>query len=106
MKAIRVSTYINEADRWHGRPLHIALLEALSKEGIAGATVLRGVAGYTKARGIATTSLVDAGGMLPLVVEFIDSMENVQRMLPVIKQMVGARLVTTTEVEIQSGGAF
>jgi hypothetical protein len=105
MKAKRVSIFINEADRWHGRPLHLELLQALAKEGIAGATVVRGVAGYTKRGGITTTSLVDAGGLLPLVIEFIDSEENVERMLPRIAGMVGDRLVTTAEVEVRHGGA-
>jgi PII-like signaling protein len=106
MKAVRVSIFINEADKWQGRPLHIQLLEALAKEGIAGATVVRGVAGYTKARGISTTSLVDAGGLLPLVVEFIDSAENVERMLPLITSMIGKRLVATSEVDVRYGGAL
>lgn len=106
MKAKRVSIFINEGDRWHGRPLHLELLRALAKEGIAGATVLRGVAGYTKAAGIATTSLVDAGGRLPLVIEFIDAEENVERILPVIQNMIGNRLVTIMDVDIRYGGMF
>ena len=106
MKAKRVSIFVNEADRWHGRPLHLMLLEALAKEGIAGATVVRGVAGYTKSRGITTTSLVDAGGSLPLVIEFVDEEQHIDRMLPMIYAMVGNRLVTTSDTEIRHGGAF
>ncbi len=106
MHAKRVSIFINEADKWRGRPLHIELLQALAKEGIAGATVVRGVAGYTKSGGIATTSLVDAGGLLPLVVEFIDGAEHVERILPMLKEMVGKRLIIATDTEIRHGGAF
>jgi hypothetical protein len=106
MKAKRVSIFINEADQWRGRPLHIELLQALAKGGIAGATVVRGVAGYTKSRGIATTSLVDAGGLLPLVLEFIDSEENVERLLPMLYEMVGNRLIATSDLDIRHGGAF
>ena len=106
MNAQRVSIFVNEADKWHGRPLHIELLQALAKEGIAGATVVRGVAGYTKSAGISTTSLVDAGGKLPLVIEFIDSEENIERMMPTIQQMVGNRLVITTDTNIRHGGSF
>lgn len=106
MKTKRVSIFINEGDKWHGRLLHLELLRALAKEGIAGATVVRGVAGYTRSAGIATTSLVDAGSRLPLIVEFVDSEENVERILPVIAEMVGNRLVTTTDVDVRHGGAF
>jgi hypothetical protein len=106
MNAVRVSIFINESDRHHGRALHLELLRALAKEGIAGATVLRGVAGYTRSAGISTTSLVDAGGMLPLVIEFIDGAEHVERILPTIRNMIGNRLITTSPVEIRHGGAF
>lgn len=106
MKTQKVSIYINESDKWHHRPLHLELLRALGEAGIAGATVLRGVAGYTRAHGISTTSLVDAGGLLPLVVEFIDAKQHIDQMMPMIAEMAGKRLVTVQDIEIRSGGAF
>jgi PII-like signaling protein len=106
MHPIRVSIFINEGDRWHGAALHLQLLRALEKNGIAGATVVRGVAGYTRADGITTTSLVDVGHKLPLVVEFIDDQGHVERMLPELEEMVGERLITTSEIAIRHGGAF
>jgi PII-like signaling protein len=106
MNAVRVSIFINEADKWRHGPLHLEVLKELAHQGIAGATVVRGVAGYTRSRGISTTSLVDAGGTLPLVVEFIDEEHHVERILPAIKPMVGNRLITTSPVTIRHGGAF
>ncbi len=106
MQALRVSIFINEGDKWHGKALHLELLQALAHEGIAGATVVRGVAGYTRSAGISTTSLVDAGGKLPLVVEFIDVEDDVDRLMPIIEKMVGNRLVITSPVNIRHGGAF
>jgi PII-like signaling protein len=49
---------------------------------------------------VVTTSLVDAGGKLPLVIEYVDSPEHVARMLPRLREMVGTRLMTTEDVEI------
>jgi hypothetical protein len=72
----------------------------LHAEGLSGGTVLRGVAGFTGAGGVETTSLVDAGGKLPLVIEFVDTIENVDRVMPILKRMVGDRLVTRERVEI------
>lgn len=106
MQALRVSIFINEGDKWHGKPLHLELLQALAHQGIAGATVVRGVAGYTRSAGISTTSLADAGGKLPLVVEFIDVDDDVDRLMPTIKEMIGNRLVITSPVSIRHGGAF
>ncbi|HXE74048.1 MAG TPA: DUF190 domain-containing protein [Candidatus Xenobia bacterium] len=94
-----VSIYLNEADQWHGRPLHLEILQFLQRSGCAGGTVLRAVAGFTAA-GVVTTSLVDVGTKLPLVVHFIDRVEKVAEVLPALRQMAGQRLVTLEDVEI------
>ena len=38
--------HIGESDKWHGKPLHEAIVELLRRDGFSGVTVLRGVAGY------------------------------------------------------------
>jgi hypothetical protein len=98
-KVKRVTIYVNEADEWHGRPVHLEILRFLQQEGCAGGTVLRGLAGFTKA-GVVTTSLVDAGGKLPLVIEYIDSPEMVERVLPHLREIVGNRLITLEAMEL------
>lgn len=99
-EAVRVSIYINEADEWNRRPLHLELLRALHKHGIAGGTVLHAVAGFTAHSGVETTSLVDAGGKLPLVIQFIDSAENAAKVMPIIQEMARHRLIVRDRVEI------
>ncbi|HKO03817.1 MAG TPA: DUF190 domain-containing protein [Candidatus Acidoferrales bacterium] len=96
----RVTIYLNETDEWHGKPLHLEILRFLSAEGCAGGTVLRGVAGFTKAAGVVTTSLVDAGGKLPLVLEYIDAMQTVTRVLPHLREMAPNRLITMEELDL------
>jgi uncharacterized protein len=95
---LKVSVYVNEADEWHGRPLHLQLLRMLHERGIAGGTVLRAVAGFTGKGGVETTSLVDAGGKLPLVVEFIDTKDKVEGVLADVHAMARHRLVVRQEV--------
>ncbi len=97
-----VSVWINEADQWHRRPLHLQILRMLYEEGLAGGTVVRAVAGFTGAAGVQSTSLVDAGGKLPLVVQFVDTAENVDRVLPKLREMAPDRLITIQEVEVVS----
>ena len=99
-RARQVSIYINEADEWRRRPLHLEILALLHREGLAGGTVVRAVAGFTGKGGVQTTSLVDAGGKLPLVVQCVDSEENVARVLPLLRAIVGARLITVHDVEV------
>ena len=99
-EALKVAIYINEADQWHHRPLHLEVLSFLHKEGLAGGTVIRAVAGFTGRGGVQTTSFVDLGSKLPLVIEFIDTLEHVDRVMPTLKQMVGHRLITGETVWI------
>jgi len=36
-KLVRI--YIGNSDQWHGKPLYVAIVEMLKREGIAGATI-------------------------------------------------------------------
>jgi PII-like signaling protein len=94
---------LNESDEWHRRPLHLELLKFLREQEIAGATVLHAVAGFTGRGRVKTTSLVDAGGKLPLVLTFVDTAEHVDRVLPKVKQMAGHRLIVKETVTIEAG---
>ena len=99
--AVKISVYINEGDEWHHRPLHLEVLRMLHQKGIAGGTVLHAVAGFTGSGGVQNTSLVDAGGKLPLVIDFIDTAENVARVMPVLKEMTGRRLIVRQSVAME-----
>ena len=99
--AVQVTIYLNEADQWHHRPLHLELRKFLRESQIAGATVLHAVAGFTGHSRVKTSTLVDAGGKLPLVLTFIDTEEHVDRVLPTNKEMAGQRLIVRDKVTIE-----
>ena len=101
--AVQVSIYLNEADEWHHKPLHLEILNYLRKENVAGATVLHAVAGFTGRSRVKTSSLVDAGGKLPLVITFIDNDEHVNRVLPTLREMAAHRLIVRESVVIEQG---
>ena len=95
-----VSIYLNEADRWEHHPLDLEILKFLYHSGCAGGTVLRGLAGFTKGGGIVTTSLVDVGSKLPVVVHFVEKVEKVNEVMPTLRRMAGKRLITVHEVQV------
>ena len=101
--AVQITIYINEADEWQRKPLYMELLNYLRQENVAGATVLHAVAGFTGRHHVHTTSLVDAGGKLPLVLTFVDSDEHVQRVMPTLKVMAAQRLIVRENVQIEQG---
>lgn len=101
--AVQVTIYMNEADEWQRRPLHLELLNYLRKENVAGATVLHAVGGFTGRQRVHTATLVDAGGKLPLILTFVDTDEHVNRVMPMLKQMAGGRLIVREDVHIEQG---
>jgi PII-like signaling protein len=96
-----VRIFIGESDQWHHMPLHRALLERLRAEGFAGATVLRGVAGFGAASVIHTAHVVDLSADLPIVIEVVDDQEHVDKLLPILDEMLlGGALVTLEKVRV------
>ena len=101
--AVQVTIYLNEADEYQRRPAHLQMLNYLRQENIANAIVVHGVAGFIGRSRVKTSTLVDAGGKLPLLVLFVDEEEHVQRVLPTLKQMAGARLIVRENVVVEAG---
>jgi PII-like signaling protein len=101
--AVQISIYLNESDEWQRRPMHLQILNFLRQENVAGATVIHAVAGFTGSSRVQSSSLVDVGGKLPLVVTFIDTDEHVSRVMPKLREMAANRLIVREEVTIEQG---
>lgn len=98
--ARRLTIYIGESDRWQGKPLYAALLEALKKEGVAGATVTRGVAGFGAHSRIHTAAILRLSEDLPLRIEVIDSPEKIDHTVDLVAPMVREGLITVDDVQV------
>jgi PII-like signaling protein len=101
--AVQVTIYLNEADQWHRRPLHMEILNYLREENVYAATALHAVAGFLGRQQVKTSSLVDAGGKLPVVIVFVDTDEHVSRVLPKLKEMAAHRLIVRENVVLEQG---
>src|SRR5256885_9194544 len=86
--------HIGESDKWHGKPLHEAIVEMLRKDAFSGATVLRGVGGYGGPTGYHTDKLLRLSQDLPIILEVIQSPERIEKILPLLDEMVDRRLLT------------
>lgn len=95
--------YLNEADQWHHRPLHVEVLNYLRKENVYAATAFHAVAGFLGRHRVETTHLVDAGGNLPVIITFVDTDEHVGRVLPHLKEMAAHRLIVRENVVLEQG---
>src|ERR1043166_8699005 len=97
-EARRGGGYIGESDRWHGRPLFTAIVERCRQEGIAGATVLRGIESYGANSRIHTARILQLSEDLPVVIDIVDQAERIERLLPVLDEMVEEGLITVEAV--------
>jgi PII-like signaling protein len=101
-KLLRI--FLGEADRYHGRPLYEVLVEKARELGLAGATVWRGIEGYGARSRIHTAKILRLSEDLPIIVEIVDSEDNIRAALPELDQMIEAAgsggLVTLEKAEI------
>jgi PII-like signaling protein len=98
-KLLRV--LIGEDDEYDGRPLFEAIVLMLRKEGLAGATVLRGIEGFGASSRIHTAKVLRLSEDMPIVIESVDRADNIERVLPLLDLMITEGMVTVEKVEIR-----
>jgi len=102
-KLLRV--YIGEADRYKGEPLFEKIIYKLRGEGLAGATILKAIQGFgAGSRVIHTARLLRLSEDLPILIEVVDTDENIQKAIRLIEEMLQeakcGSLMTLEKVDI------
>ena len=104
MTASCSASFLGESDRYEGRPLYEAIVRKARELGLAGATVWRGIEGYGARSRIHTAKILRLSEDLPVLVEIVDSEDNVRAALPHFDAMIeaagGGGLVTLEKAEI------
>jgi len=96
----KVGIYVAEDQQYHGMTSYAALLDYLFFHGVSGATVTRGIAGFGADHHLHTTRLVDLVQRLPIKVEFIETAEKVEELLPKLQQIAGSGLIEMHDTTI------
>jgi len=94
--------FIGESDTWHGRPLYQAIVERVRAEGLAGATVVRGIEGFGADSRLHTSRLLRLSEDLPILIEIVDTDEQIDRVLPLLDEMVQEGMLTVERVHVVS----
>lgn len=98
--AKKVSIYVREDQKYHGTSAYAAILDLLFFRGVSGATVINGVAGFGADRHLRTTRLVDLAQGLPIKVEFVETPEKVEELMPKLYEMVGTGLIEVQDTNV------
>jgi len=98
--AKRLTIFINESARWHGRAAYMALLDLFQHRGLAGATVTRGIAGYTGRGAVSSIDHVELASALPVRIEVTDAADKIERVLADVYDIVDKGLVEVQDTNV------
>ena len=99
-KAVKVTLYLSDGAKHHGVPVYTSILDFLFHSGIAGATVSKGVAGFGARHRMHSAHILEISDHLPIKVEFIETREKVNAVLPELEKRAGSGLIEIQDVEI------
>ena len=99
-EALLLRIFIGEDDKYEGRPLYRAIVEAARERLLAGATVLRGPLGFGKSSRLHTAKILRLSEGLPLVIEIVDAGEKIEAFVAEHEGMLGGGLVTLEKVRV------
>ena len=97
-KLLRV--FIGEADKWNGKPLYEEIVILAKKQGMAGATAIKGFMGFGCKSHMHTAKLLRLSEDLPVIIEIVDSEEKINKFIPQLDEMVLEGLITLEKANV------
>ena len=98
--AKKVTIFVNEDTQHHMTALHDAIMTFLMHKGVSGATATRAFSGYGSHRTLHTPDIVVMAEHLPIRIEFIDTAEKVEEVLPTLYEMVSDGLIEVQDTTV------
>jgi PII-like signaling protein len=103
--AVLLRIFIGETDRFEGHSLFEAIVLKAREAAIDGATVLRGPLSFGRTSRVHSEKILRLSDDLPIVIEIVDSQEQIDKFLPVLATMITSGLVTMEKVQAIRFGA-
>jgi PII-like signaling protein len=99
-KAVRVTIYLSDGAKHHGVPVYSSIVDFLFQSGISGAAVFKGVAGFGATHHIHSGNILEISDHLPIKIEFIESREKVDAVLPELEKRIDSGLIEVLETTV------
>lgn len=99
-KAVKVTLYLSDGAKHRGVPVYASILDFLFHSRISGATVIKGLAGFGHAHSLHSANILDISDNLPIKIEFIETREKVDEILPDLELRAGSGLIEVQETTI------
>jgi Uncharacterized conserved protein len=84
-KLLRI--FIGESDKLGQQPLYETIVFEAKKHSLSGATVTRGIMGFGANSKVHTTKLFEISSDLPLIIEIVDTEENIGDFIKIVEQL-------------------
>src|SRR5690242_18295874 len=98
--AKKVTIFINEDTQHHLTALHDSILTFLMHKGISGATATRAFSGFGSHQMLHTHKIEVLAQHLPIRIEFVDTPEKVDEVLPTLYDMVSDGLIEVQDTTV------
>lgn len=98
--AKKVTIFINEDTQHHFAPLCDSILTFLLHKGVSGATATRAMAGFGAHQTMHTTKIEVLTEHLPIRIEFIETAEKVDELMPTLYDMVTDGLIEVQDTNV------
>jgi len=92
--------FVGETDRVAGKSLYEQIVLKARELGLAGATVVRGIMGFGASSRVHSAKILRLSEDLPIVIEIVDTENNLNKLMPFIDENVTEGLVTMEEVRV------
>jgi len=98
--AKKVTIFVNEDTQHHFGSLTDAIMTFLLHKGVAGATATRAIAGFGGHRVMHTTKIEVLTEHLPIRIEFVESAEKIDDLMPTLYDMVTDGMIEVQDTQV------
>jgi PII-like signaling protein len=98
--AKKVTIFINEDTQHHMTALHDSIMTFLMHKGVSGATATRAFSGFGSHQLLRTPKIEVLAQHLPIRIEFVDTAEKVDEVLPTLYEMVSDGLIEVQDTTV------
>jgi PII-like signaling protein len=98
--AKKLTIYVDESERHHGKPVYEIVMDALFARKIAGVSVFRGVAGYGSDGVFHTAKILELATTLPVKIEAVDSENMINSVLPELTSIIEKGLIEVSDTMV------
>ena len=98
--AKKVTIFLNEDTQHHMRALHDSIMTFLMHKGVSGATATRAYSGFGSHQLLHTPKVEVLAEHLPIRIEFVETSEKVDEVLPTLYEMVSDGLIEVQDTTV------